>query len=383
MVDGVVLHFRRAAEEEIPRQPIGDLVGAVRAGHRGAEPLHDGAVVPRQLRGIGLERRRPRDPLRPESQRAVRPHVHFAHVAERAARHVLDAAARDVERVTLVAHLRHDLALARLLGEVPCLVHRPAHRLLHVDVLADAHRRGRNRRVHVIGRRDDHRVDVLLLGEHLAVILILGQPRDLLLDEAAERPLGIVRRPAGVRGLLRLRPPEVLPGLWRGRGRRRPRRGRRARLAPVGQRAIQQFEIDVADRDDVLAHDGAGIGSAHPRDAHRRDVHQVAGRLIAAAEHVPRHDHQRRASGRGRLDECPPGYRRILLVHASPGHRSADVPSNRASEQPSNRATEQPSLRATENRATEQPSLRYPKLVRIPLPVNGRHPGAVLLPVDA
>ena len=74
--------------------------------------------------------------------------------------------------MALVAHLRGDLGLGRAPGELPRLGHRPGQRLLDVDVLAEIHRRQRDGRVHVIGRRHDHRVDVLLLLEHPAVVLV-------------------------------------------------------------------------------------------------------------------------------------------------------------------------------------------------------------------
>ncbi len=94
-------------------------------------------------------------PCGQKRERTVRPHVHFADVADRAGHEVFLAAPRLVLRVALVAHLRDDLLLGRLLRQVPRFVHRPAHRLLHVDVLAEIHRRRRDHRVHVIGRRDD------------------------------------------------------------------------------------------------------------------------------------------------------------------------------------------------------------------------------------
>ena len=228
VIERVILDERRDAEKQIPRQLVGNRIGPARAGHRRAEPLHHAAVVPAQLRRIGRQPRRPRDALRPEAERPIRPDMHLADLAEGAALDVLDAAARVVGRVTLVAHLRHDLRIVeRLLREVPRLVHRPAQRLLHVHVLAEAHRGRGDRGVHVIGRRHDHRVDVLLLLEHLAIVAILLQPRDLLVDEAAQGRVGVRRGPARIGRDLRLRRPEVLPR------RRRRRRSRRAGPAPA------------------------------------------------------------------------------------------------------------------------------------------------------
>ena len=61
------------------------------------------------------------------------------------------------------------VAVARFC-EPAAFLHRPGQRLLHVHVLAEIHRGQRDQRVRVIGRRDHHGVDVLLLGEHLAVV---------------------------------------------------------------------------------------------------------------------------------------------------------------------------------------------------------------------
>ena len=116
-------------------------------------------------------RLRTRNALRPVGERTIGPHVHFGHVADRARLHPLHGLAPVVPRVALVAHLRDGLRrLPRLARQLARFVHRPAQRLLHVDVLAEIERGHRDRRVHVIGRRDDDRVDVLLLLEHQAVV---------------------------------------------------------------------------------------------------------------------------------------------------------------------------------------------------------------------
>ena len=170
----------------------------------------------------------PGNALRPEAERPVRPDVHFADLAERSALDVFNPPPRVVGRVTLVAHLRHDFGIVlRLLREVPRLVHRPAERLLDVDVLAETHRCRGDDGVHVIGRRDDHRVDVLLLLEHLAIVAVLLDPRELLVDEAPQRRLGIRRRPASIGRDLGFRGSEVAPR------RRRRRRSRQDAAAPA------------------------------------------------------------------------------------------------------------------------------------------------------
>jgi hypothetical protein len=203
--------------------------------------------------------------------------------------------------VTLVAHLRHDFRIVlRLLRQVPRLVHRPAERFLDVDVLAEAHRRRGDDGVHVIGRRHDDCVDIFLLVEHLPIVAVLLDARDLLVDEAPQRRLVIRRRPARIRRGLRFRGSEVAPRRRRRRRSRWTRLRRPWRPAPRLEPRIEQIEVDIAERDDVLAHHRTGIGRTHAGDADRRDVDEVARGLKAAPEHVPRDDHERRrGAGRG------------------------------------------------------------------------------------
>ncbi len=135
-----------------------------------------------QLR-VAVERGRTRQALRPEGERTIRPDVDFLDVADRAGEQILLPSARLVLRMALVAHLRDDLHFGGLLREVPGLVHGPAQRLLHVHVLAERHCRRRDHRMHVVGRGDDDGVDVLLLVEHLAIVAIGLDLRQLLVDE--------------------------------------------------------------------------------------------------------------------------------------------------------------------------------------------------------
>jgi hypothetical protein len=113
--------------------------------------------------------------------------VHFPNVANRARREVVLPAPRVVGRMALITHLGDELRMTRgFRGEMSCLLHRPAHRLLDVHMLAGFHGCRRDGRVHVIRCGDDHRIDVLLLRQHLAVVLVALEPRDLLVDEALE-----------------------------------------------------------------------------------------------------------------------------------------------------------------------------------------------------
>ena len=84
--------------------------------------------------------------------------------------------------------------------------------------LPSAHRVRRDHRVHVVGRRHDDRVDVLLLLEHLAVVAILLHARQLLVHEPAQRGGAVLRGPSRIRGELCLGRTEVAPRLRR-RGR--------------------------------------------------------------------------------------------------------------------------------------------------------------------
>ena len=192
----------------------------VRAAASGAStsgPRQRGVGRRRVLQARG-QRRRARHALRPVAERPVRPHVHLANLADGAGGDVLVAEAGLVARVPLVAHLRHELGIVlRLLRQQRALP-RPT------STAASGRRRacrGPSRRraiarVHVIGRRDDDRVDVLLLLEHLAIVAILLNLRQLLVDEPGQVLGGVAARTLLVRGQL-------------GRGRLAARAGARAR----------------------------------------------------------------------------------------------------------------------------------------------------------
>ena len=210
--------------------------------------------------GTGLLLGRPRHALRPD--RAVGPGVHLAHLADGAGLEPLLHQAQPLFRVALIAHLRDDLVLARRFGQGARLADGAGQRLLHVDVLAELHRRHGHEGVRVIGRRDDDRVDVLLLLEHHAVVLVL-------------------------RGRLR----EV--------GRRRLAADARV----LGGLAL----VDVAERDDVVGlHRVLQVARAHAvRVADDGHVDGVAGGLEPRPQHVPRHDRQARGRRGHGADELP------------------------------------------------------------------------------
>ncbi len=195
-------------------------------------------------------------------------------------------------------------------------MHRPAERLLHVDVLAGVHRGRRNHRVHVIGRGDDDRVDVLLLVEHLAVVPVPLHFRQLLVDESLQRVVRGHLGPFRVRGLLRIRRPEVFPRGRCGRPVLACHRWRGGRFGPLLELPVNQTVVDVTDGDDVLGHDVLGVGPTLAVDADRRDVHQITWRRHALAQHAARHDHE---SGAG---DCGAGLHELSTRHAGLGRRT-------------------------------------------------------------
>ena len=124
--------------------------------------------------------------LLPELARPVAPAVDLAHRADGAGLDPLARQAQAFAGVAVVAHLRDQAGLLGHAGHHAGLLDAVGHRLLDVDVLAGPQRGQRDRRVHVVGRGDHHRVDVLALVEHHAVVLeLLGLGEGL---EGAARP---------------------------------------------------------------------------------------------------------------------------------------------------------------------------------------------------
>ena len=80
-------------------------------------------------------------------------------------------------RVPRVAHLGGDLVPGRRLGQHPGLVDRMGERLLAVDVLAQVECGLGDHGVRVVGRADDHRVDLpVQLVEHPAEVVVGLRP---------------------------------------------------------------------------------------------------------------------------------------------------------------------------------------------------------------
>ena len=134
--------------------------------------------------------------LRPD--RPVGRHVDLPDLAEDAAHEDLDRAALAVRAVAVVAHLRDDAARPRDVAEALGLPPRAHERLLHVDVAAALHRGDRAGGVHVVGRRDDDRVEVLLLVKQRAPVLVRthlrAARRDLLRGRAQAVEVHVAER---------------------------------------------------------------------------------------------------------------------------------------------------------------------------------------------
>jgi hypothetical protein len=121
-------------------------------------------------------------------------------------------------------HLRGNTVLARGERQRSRLADRNRERLLHVDRLPHRHRRHRDWRVHVIGRRHVERVDLgALLSEHLAPVLVHARIREEGLDlcrtgqvrvgHRDEREVRMARERADVRQRLTGRPDARMPDL--------------------------------------------------------------------------------------------------------------------------------------------------------------------------
>ena len=78
-------------------------------------------------------------------------------------------------RLNLVPHLRDDFILRGCRAHLSRLVDRVCQRLLAVNVFAELHRGESDRRVHVIGRRDNHGIErlVVRIVEQLAIVEVL------------------------------------------------------------------------------------------------------------------------------------------------------------------------------------------------------------------
>ena len=185
--------------------------------------------------------------------------------------------------MALIAHLRGDFGFRSAPRELPGFIDRPGQRLLHVDVFAERHGGESDVRVHVIGSGDEDGVDVLLMLEHVAIVLIAFGFRQMLVfqaDHSVETGFGFDAiefdgrlsrgglRIGLIEALLQIRDfcVETVEGV--------------AGVAPV----------HVAERHDILAGKIDQIGAAHAADADSGDIQQVAGRSKTATEDVSWHN---------------------------------------------------------------------------------------------
>ena len=205
----------------------------------------------------------PRHTLGPD--RTIGVDVHFVHRPDQSGLDPFIDQPRVVAGVALVSHLRDDAAAPGEFLEPARFVDGMRERLLHVDMLLEFHCRLGDDRVGVVRCCHDQGLDVLLLVQHLAEISVALRRHELV--SQLERVL--------------------------------------ARILPVddpqapSQRAVHVTEVDIAQRDDVLARQVGRVLHSLTAASDNRNVEGVAGRLKAASEHVTGNDHgAQRRTGR-------------------------------------------------------------------------------------
>ena len=157
----------RAGAKVKPAAPIPSVIHILLVGafFRWSEP-----VVPTQrgrhdVRSFGAH-----DALWPDG--TIRPDMDLAHRADDAGLDHFDRAAQTIMRAALIAHLRGDFVFAGEVAQITRLMHRLRERLLTINVFAKFDRRRGNQCVHVIGRRNDHGINVLFLVEQLTPVAV-------------------------------------------------------------------------------------------------------------------------------------------------------------------------------------------------------------------
>jgi hypothetical protein len=120
----------------------------------------------------------PKVPLGPG--RPVGPSVDVAHNADSARSNDLHRLPEGGTAGPLIPHLGGDLALRRRLAHQAGLVDRARQRFFDVHVFPHPHGGHGDRRVHVVGSADDNGIDVLLLVQHLAEVVVPRRLRILL-----------------------------------------------------------------------------------------------------------------------------------------------------------------------------------------------------------
>ena len=102
------------------------------------------------------------------------PGLHVADLAQLARGRVVGGGDEVVHAAALRAHLQHALVLARCVADELAFLNGLRERLLGVAVLARLAGQQRHVRVPVVGRRDQHRVDALVVQDAPEVVLLLG-----------------------------------------------------------------------------------------------------------------------------------------------------------------------------------------------------------------
>src|SRR5262249_52124797 len=146
-IEDVTAHVaQRAGAELRPRPPAKGMQPVVVIAHAGrAEPLLPVQALRDRLAGgtIALAAQVPGHET-----------VRLGHGTDGASPDVLAQQPVTCSTVPLVTHLRGDLVLARLLGQLPGLVQTPRQRLLAEDVLAELDGTDGGRRMMVVWRGD-------------------------------------------------------------------------------------------------------------------------------------------------------------------------------------------------------------------------------------
>ena len=189
------------------------------------------------------------------------PGQYFPHGADGARGDPLANLPGILARMALDAHLGTYARFRRNLGKPARLVYGVSKRFLTIDMLAGPHRRHGNNGMGMVGRGDDHGVNVLLLLQHHAVVFIHSCVRILV-----KRFGGIVR-------------------------------------------------IHVAQGHNVFRLHGAQIGSAHTAYANTGNIQFFTRRGVGRpAQHVTRYNVKYRGGGKRRT--CAKENASIHFIHA-------------------------------------------------------------------
>jgi hypothetical protein len=201
----VAPHIAKGPGAEV--EPLPPLTRMVISGDEGPRHGNPQPGIPAQLGGHRVAAVGPGIGVAPV---LAAPAMDLLHLADRVSlkcghHHPVDLARKDLD-----AHLGDQLFVAGRPGELPGLVQGLGQGLLSVDVQSPLHRPHGDRSVHVIGCRDVHGIEVLLLVEKLAPVLVDPDAGELVLDLSRVPEIDIHHRheldmPAG-RQRMQIRP---------------------------------------------------------------------------------------------------------------------------------------------------------------------------------